>query len=131
MKKIIATGSFILGILVILTPVFILRVCEYHGYQRMACSYTGLAEVFSGIMIIVISAGFIFSRTSDSFKWLSIVLFVAGLSVIFIPDVLGYCHSSRMPCNYGTVPALRLEGIVVAGLALSGIISSLKKGEGL
>lgn len=127
MKEIIGAVSLILGILVILTPHLILPVCEYHGFQRMACSYTGLAEVFMGVMIIFISAGIILSKTKDSIIWLSILLFVSGVSVILIPQVLGYCKSTRMPCNYGTVPALIFEGIIISILVSVNFIISLRR----
>lgn len=127
MKEVIGAVSIFLGIFVILTPHLILPVCEYHGFQKMACSYTGLAEIFTGVMIIFISTGIIFSKTREGAIWLSLILFVSGLSVILIPEVIGYCASSRMPCNYGTVPALRFEGIIISILASVNFIMSLKR----
>lgn len=127
MKEIIGAVSLFLGIFVILTPHLILPVCEYHGFQRMACSYTGLTEVFTGVMIIFISVGIIFSRTREAIIWLSIMLFISGLSVILIPQVLGYCASTRMPCNYGTVPALIFEGIIITILASVNFIITVRR----
>ncbi len=116
---------FFAGSMIVLTPRFILPVCEYQGHPRMACSYTGLSEMFIGAIIIAASVGTFFSKTNESLRWLMLVVFTGGLTIMLIPVVLGYCQSSRMPCNYGTIPALRLEGLTVLAVSTAGFILSL------
>ncbi|GAB4406408.1 MAG: hypothetical protein OHK0032_01400 [Thermodesulfovibrionales bacterium] len=118
---------FFAGLMIVLTPRFILPVCEYQGHPRMACSYTGLSEMFIGAIIISASIGTFFSKTNESLRWLMLVAFIGGLSAILIPMVLGYCGSSRMPCNYGTIPALRLEGSIVLAVSTAGFVLSFIK----
>jgi len=124
------TGAvlFLTGLMVLLTPRFILPVCEYQGHPRMACSYTGLSEMFIGAMIISVSVGTFFSKTNESLRWLMLVALTGGLSTMLIPVVLGYCQSSRMPCNYGTIPALRLEGSILIVVSTAGLVLSLRRG---
>jgi len=118
---------FIIGILVLLTPKYILPVCEYTGRQRMACSYTGWAEMFMGGIIMAAGFASFFSRTSDALKWLMFLSLTLAVSVIFIPSALGYCHSPQMPCNYGSVPMLRLLGIFLAIISASGFVISARR----
>lgn len=99
---------FLMGLLVVLMPRYILPVCEYQGYKEMACSHTGKLEMFIGLVVMVASAGMFFSKTPETLRWQAFTILAAGLSVIVIPEVIGYCHNSSMPCNYGTIPVLRL-----------------------
>lgn len=121
-NRVLGFMFFLLGVLIALTPVYILPVCEFHGKPKMVCSYTGMAEIFVGLIILSIGVGAFLSKVSV--KWLMFVAFFAGASVIFVPEVLGYCPSPRMPCHYGTVPMLRLLGgltvvVSVTGFAIS------------
>lgn len=122
--KLFGALSFLFGILVALTPRYILPVCEFHGKSKMACSYTGQAELFIGLFLVAISIGTFLSKSLDAFKWLMFVAFFAGISVILIPEVLGYCLNPQMPCNYGTVPILRLWGLSIIILSFVGFLIS-------
>lgn len=114
------------GLLVVLTPRFILPTCEYQGFSKMACSDTGTAEMFIGVMIMASSGGLFFSKSRENLRWLSFSALVGGVSVVWIPEAIGYCHSGRMPCNYGTVPVLRLLGVLIILLTLAGFSLSFK-----
>lgn len=109
-SKLFGGVTFFLGILVALTPRFILPVCEYYGKAKMACSYTGRSEMVLGWLIVAISVAAILSRSAESLKWLMFSAFSVGVAELVLPSFLGYCHSPQMPCNYGTVPMLRLLG---------------------
>jgi len=117
---------FLPGILILLTPRYILPVCEFYGKPRMACSYTGKAELFIGLILISISFGAFFSRSTEALKWLMFVAFFAGLSALLVPEVLGYCANRGMPCNYGTVPMLRLLGLSTLIISIVGFLISRK-----
>jgi hypothetical protein len=121
---------FLMGFMVILVPRFILPVCEYQGYSPMACSRTAVAEMLSGAIVVAAAVGLFFLKSSESLRWLSLAALMAGTSVIWIPEAVGYCHSSRMPCNYGTIPVLRLLGALIILLSLAGFLLSLKRKTG-
>jgi len=121
---------FLMGFMVFLVPRFILPVCEYQGYSPMACSRTAVAEMLSGAIVVAAAVGLFFSKSGESLRWLSLAALMAGASVIWIPEAVGYCHSSRMPCNYGTIPVLRLLGALVILLSLAGFLLSLKRKTG-
>jgi hypothetical protein len=123
--KIFGAIFLFLGLLVALTPRYILPTCEFYGRPKMACSYTAGAELFAGLIIVAKALASLFSKTSETLRWLMFVAFFAGISVLLIPEVLGYCPSSQMPCHYGTVPMIRLLGGLamvssIAGFFLSG-----------
>lgn len=101
---------FIIGGLVALTPRYILPVCEYYGKPVMDCSYTAKAEYFAGFVIIAIGVGAFLSKGAEALRWLMFVALVAMVSVIVVPEVMGFCPNPRMYCNYGTVPMLRFLG---------------------
>ncbi len=115
---------FILAVLVLLTPRYILPVCEFTGKQRMACSYMGFAEMFVGLIALSTAMGVFVSKTAEALGLLMLVSGVSGVSVIFMPRVLGYCKNPDMPCNYGTVPMLGLLGGLLILVSIAGIITS-------
>jgi hypothetical protein len=118
---------FLTGLMLVLVPRYILPVCEYQGYNPMSCSHTAIAEMFTGFVVMVTSASMFFSRGSESLRWLSLPILAAGISVLWIPEAIGYCHSSRMPCNYATVPVLRLLGVLIILLSLCSFLLSFKR----
>jgi hypothetical protein len=126
-NRIVGVMFFLMGLMVLLVPRFILPVCEYRGYNPMACSHTALAEMFMGIMVMAAATGLFFSRSSEGLRWLSFTILASGVSVIWIPEAIGYCHSGLMPCNYGTVPVLRMLGVLIVLLSLTGFLLSFRK----
>lgn len=126
-NRIIRAILFFLGLLVLFTPHYILPVCEYHGYNKMACSYTGIAEMFIGFIIMTISVGIFLSKPIDMLRWAAVTIIVTGVTVVLLPETIGYCHSSKMPCTYGTIPALRLLGAMIILLSFIGFLLSFKK----
>lgn len=127
MRKAIGIAVFLMGLVVVLVPRYILPVCEYQGYSRMACTSTGLAEMFMGLIVMASSLGIFFSKSAETLRWLSFTLIASGTSVLLIPEAIGYCHSSSMPCNYGTIPVLRLTGVLILVISFGGFFASLKR----
>jgi hypothetical protein len=117
----------LMGLLVLLTPRYIMPTCEYQGFSKMACSYTGTAEMFLGAIVMMAAAGMVLSGSRETLRWSGLTSIAAGLSVILVPEALGYCHNSRMPCNYGTIPVLRLLGGLIMFLSLAGFLISLRR----
>jgi hypothetical protein len=118
-NKVVGSIVFALGLLVALTPRYILPVCEWAGKKPMNCGYMGRTEILIGLIVISIAAGVFFSKSVEALRWLMLVGFVTGVVVVLAPQVLGYCPSSQMPCHYGTVPMLRLLGglLVITSIA--------------
>lgn len=117
---------FALGLLLALTPRFILPVCEFAGKKAMNCGYMGRTEIFLGVIVISIAVGVFFSRGAEALRWLMLVALVTGAVVIMVPQVLGYCPSAQMPCHYGTVPMLRLLGILLLITSAVGLLLSIR-----
>lgn len=129
MNRIFAVLFFLTGLMVLLVPRFILPVCEYQGYSPMACSHTAVAEMFMGVIVMAAAIGLFFSSGSDGLRWLSFTTLASGVSVIWIPQAIGYCHSGQMPCNYATIPVLRLLGALTVLISLAGFLLSFRAKE--
>jgi len=126
-QKTAGVTLFLIGLMVVLIPRYILPVCEYHGYARMACSYAALSEMFMGAIVMVSSLGIFFSKSVEAVRWLALVTIATGISVFLMPEAIGYCHSSSMPCNYGTIPVLRLASVLIILVSLGDLLSSFKR----
>lgn len=118
---------FLMGLMLALVPRYILPVCEYQGYNPMSCSNTAVAEMFAGSLVMTASIALLFLRGTGSLRWLSLAILVSGISVLWIPEAIGYCRSDRMPCNYATVPVLRLLGVLLILSSLAGFLLSFKE----
>ncbi len=112
---------FVLGLLVYLTPRYLFPTCEYYGYKPMACSSTGISEMFLGLVAMASATGMFLSKSGVAWYW-ALSVFAVGLSVVAMPSAIGYCHSTAMPCNYGTIPVLRLLGGLMILLSLTGFV---------
>ncbi len=122
-NKVIGSIVFALGLLVALTPRYILPVCEWAGKKSgMNCGYMGRAEILIGLIVISIAIGTFLSKGAEALRWLMLVGLVTGVAVVLVPQVLGYCPSSQMPCHYGAVPMLRLLGGLLAITSAAGIV---------
>jgi hypothetical protein len=134
MKTLIAVTALMSGILLIFVPRFILPVCEYEGYPAMHCSYTARAEYVVGTLLLVTGIGaFLLKSTRTSIIGAAVVSIILYIIAFRIPDIYGYCHSSRMPCNYGAVPGIRfiasIGGIIMVVAIISLVRHSRKKGN--
>jgi len=126
MKKLVALTALVSGLLLLSVPRYILPACEYEGYSPMHCSDTARAEYVAGAVLIMISgAAFVFRGHKSQITSAFVACIAYGIA-FWLPDKFGYCHSTRMPCNYGMVPGIRF--IAIAGiLMMSGAIIRLVK----
>ena len=106
------------GLMGILVPRYIFPVCEYFGKPVMKCSvmahwdmWAGAGILFSGVLLTVLAQPWIR-------RILATLVLALGAGILAIPSISGYCASPRMPCNHGTLPAMRIVGgfVVVVGL---------------
>ena len=126
MKKLVAITAIVSGLLLLLVPRYILPACEYLGHPKMHCSDTAHAEYAVGVLLIVLGsmAAFLPSRGVDLVcAAISDVLYIIAF---LLPDKIGYCHSSQIPCNYGMVPGVRFVAIVSAIIMSFALIRLVK-----
>jgi hypothetical protein len=129
MRKFVAITALVSGILLLLTPRYILPACEYEGYAHMHCSDTALAEFIVGIALILIGGVSFVLKTTKLTAFSAIgCLILYGISY-WLPDKIGYCQNPRMPCNYGMVPGIRfiaVVGMLLMVVALAAIAKSYR-----
>ena len=121
MKRTAGIAALIGGLLLILVPRFILPVCEYQGYQPMHCSDTARAELYAGILLAGAGAAILLLRRPGLVLGALLAVIAAAAAAFTFPEVYGYCKSPKMPCNYGTIPAIRL---IAAATAITALIAS-------
>lgn len=117
MKRLVGLTAIIGGLLFAVVPRYILPACEYEGFARMHCSDTAQAELAIGSVLIatgILTLALKYSKTTAAGAAVTLVFSVIAFT---LPEVFGYCHNSRMPCNYGMVPAIRFVA-VVSGLVM-------------
>jgi ribose/xylose/arabinose/galactoside ABC-type transport system permease subunit len=119
MRRLVAIAALAGGLLLLLVPRYILPACEYEGYSPMHCSDTARAEYLVGALLIALGAGTYAYKKAAAFIATAAASFLLYGIALWLPDAIGYCHSSRMPCNYGMVPGIRF--ISVLGMALTAI----------
>ncbi len=111
MNKLIAVTAVVCGILLLIVPRFILPACEYEGYAPMHCSDTARAEYLMGALLTGLGVISFFFRSNRLLLAASTGAVAVLISAFSMPDVYGYCRSSRMPCNYGMVPGVRFVAV--------------------
>jgi len=127
MKKTVGIVSLISGALLLMIPRFILPVCEYAGYQPMHCSDTARAEYIVGALLIVLGVGTIFLRHAAAPLIAAVVSLLLSAAAYVAPDIYGYCRSAKMPCNYGTVPAVRFVAVLTAAIMIIATVHLIRK----
>lgn len=125
MKRLAGTTMLLSGLLLALVPRYILPACEFEGFSRMHCSDTAQAELVTGILLALAGIGTLVLKfpASAGNAILSLALSVAAF---MLPDKFGYCHNSKMPCNYGMVPAVRLIAVLTALLMIIALIGMFR-----
>jgi hypothetical protein len=128
-NRFFGAALFALAVLAILTPRYILPVCQYtrESHQISSCSYLEKAEMAAGFIALGIAVGAFFSKTADALRWLMFSASFAAVSILALPQATGYCASPRMPCNYGTVPMLRLLGGIMLIFSAAGFFLAREK----
>ncbi|GFN22841.1 DUF4418 family protein [Thermanaeromonas sp. C210] len=126
LQKVTGTIGLLLGGLIILTPFHLAPVCQRllelktGRLVHMRCHYTGQAEVYLGIAVLLTSLFFLLAQGSGARKALGKVWAVLGLLVLLLPTKygIGVCLSP-MECWTTRIVLYVLGGLVVAnGLAV-------------
>jgi len=127
MRRTAGIAALIGGLLLLLVPRFILPVCEFKGYQPMHCSDTARAELYAGLVLAAAGIAVLLLRRPGLALAALATAIVASVAALAFPEIYGYCKSPKMPCNYGTVPAIRLIALITAVTALIAAVSSIKQ----
>ncbi len=127
MRKLVAITAIAGGLLLVLTPRYILPACEYEGFPRMHCTDTAHAEMIAGAVLLVVGIAALFLKSAASTIGAAVVGLVLSIASFVLPDKIGYCMSSRMPCNYGMVPAVRFISVVVGLIMAVAVVVSVKR----
>ena len=126
MKKTIGLTALVSGLLLMTVPRFVLPACEYEGFSAMHCSATARAELIAGIALFLIG---LVTLSIKSLKAAgaggAAALTILIISVV-LPDIFGFCQSSRMPCNYGMVPGIRFISVTAGIVMIIGVIGVIK-----
>lgn len=124
-NKVAGLVGSIIGLLIIFTPFYLAPVCQglletISGKMvHMRCHYTGQAEVYLGILTLIISLMILFSQ-GKARRYLGFILAALGVMVIMMPTNLGIgICMSPMECHT-TAKYLYVYGglLTVGGLVL-------------
>jgi hypothetical protein len=123
MKKLIGTAALISGILLLVAPRYILPACEYEGFPAMHCSDTARAEMIVGALLAALGVMAFFLHSPKLLMTSSSFALALSVTAYMLPDKFGYCHSTRMPCNYGMVPGIRFIAVANGIIMLLALIT--------
>jgi hypothetical protein len=133
MKRLTGITAIVSGVLLIAVPRYILPACEYKGLSRMHCSDTAQAELVVGALFILAGAIVLLMKKSWATLAGGCLSVALAVSAYTMPNTFGFCHSTKMPCNYGMVPAIRLisvvSGLVAATAVIMLALRARKKGK--
>jgi hypothetical protein len=96
----------------------------------MHCSDTAKAEYLVGAALIVVGGVLLYFKKNISAVIGAVTAGVLYGIAYWLPDKIGYCHSTRMPCNYGMVPGIRfisIAGVVIMIVAVIGLLRTSRK----
>jgi hypothetical protein len=127
MKKVVAVTAIMSGILLFIVPRYILPTCEYEGYSPMYCLDTARAEYVTGTVLLLIGCSVIFIKKNTLLSYAAAALCMTYGIAFWLPDRFGYCHSTRMPCNYGMIPGIRFIAVTGMFIMIIANIGLLKK----
>lgn len=126
--------SIVLGVLIAVTPTWILPVCDQllklaNGKEvPMRCFWTARAEMLIGGLLAFTGILLITAKSSETQQRLSHQIAFLGLAAIATPLILiPTCASPDMPCNVGTKPTMIILGSLVIFMGLYGSFFSAPK----
>ncbi len=125
MRRLAGITMILAGLLLAVVPRYILPACEFEGFSRMHCSDTAQAEFVAGILLALAGIGALVLKSPAS-AGSAILGLALSVGAFVLPDKFGYCHSSKMPCNYGMVPAVRLIAVLAALLLIIALIGMFR-----
>ncbi|MBQ1326723.1 MAG: DUF4418 family protein [Eubacterium sp.] len=123
----VATLNVILGAFIALIPFVLFPVCN-HDEKRMACYFTGKAEVVTGIAVAVLGIVYLVSKCKGIRIGITIAEIVNAVVVISFIKVIGLCKMATMACQVKTKPALIVASIILLVVQIANLVV-LSKGH--
>jgi len=123
-RNIISGGAAVLfGLLLILGPQFIFKVCGQHGSGFPVCHWSGLAELCVGILIAALGICIILISDFKVQLGLTAGVFLAAVVAGLIPYEIffGVCDNDTMTCRIAALPALT----VISALLFIGAVFNM------
>lgn len=113
-NRIISSVSYIiLGALLILTPTVLFPTCSIEK-MKMACYYTGRAEIGLGVLIVALGIVVIALAKQTIRVGISIAQIGIGILALLYPiKLIGLCGMSEMDCRIQTFPAIIVISILL------------------
>jgi len=121
MKWLIGITALVGGMLLAVVPRFILPACGYLGFPAMHCSQTARAAMTAGALLVGSGLVALMTRQGKASLGAGVLAVVLFGASFLLPDVVGYCRGTQMPCNYGMVPAIRFVAVVGGLVVLAGV----------
>lgn len=136
-NRVAGIGGMLLGALVALTPFQLAPVCNRllelttGRMVHMRCHYTGQAEVFLGIIALIIGIMVFANKNPAVYKNLGLVMAIIGVAVILLPTNLGIgVCMNPMECHTTAKVLYVLGGLLLAdGLVLQAGREVAQKGD--
>lgn len=124
----VAIVNIILGVLIALIPFNLFPVCG-HEEKKMACYFTGKAEVVLGIGIAILGFVYLYSKCKGVRLGITIAQIInAAISVVFL-KVIGLCKMAAMACQIKTKPAIIVAAIILLVVQAANVFVLSKKGN--
>ena len=127
----------VLGLLVALTPKWLLPICEYQSlgivpgdyHPTMRCFWFGQAEILLGMCVIVAGLILIIRPARDTQFSVGALLLPlsAAIYMVSLNSVIGsVCGHQNSSCQVGTKPAERLAAGILLILGIAALLSSFR-----
>lgn len=108
---------FVFGILLAVGPYTVFPVC-LDKMMPMRCQNTAKAEIFLGILTIVIGVLLLFVKHKKLRILLNTLIIPVGSLAFLFPNVItGVCSKTHMTCRSLALPALSIISIILIVLA--------------
>jgi hypothetical protein len=112
-------GTIALGLLIMLGPQFLFKVCATTGHGFLRCHWSAQGEIGVGALIAALGIALLIFVESNVRLGLTIGVGFSSVIALCIPHALiGGCGMASMACRRVAFPALTLIGfILLAGAA--------------
>lgn len=121
MKWLIGITALVGGASLVVVPRFVLPACGYLGYPEMRCSQTARSVMAAGGLLVGCGLVALATRQGKASLRAGVVAAVLFFASFVLPEAVGYCQGTQMPCNYGMVPAIRFVAVIGGLVVLAGV----------
>jgi hypothetical protein len=105
---------FLLGLLVMLGPRYLFKVCTPGEHSAPICHWSAQAEMGVGALIAALGIGLVVFEDRKICLGLVIGIFLSSIVVLCIPHLLiGGCAMPSMACRKTAFPCITFAGVVL------------------